>query len=105
MTKALALALLVACTPAQRTAALAVSSSALIVVDWHQTARITSECRELNPVIGLCGEHMPPNVYFPTILVLNAAVGLALGTWRDTWFAAVTGAQASTTWLNWRNGK
>ncbi len=102
--KALALALLVACTPAQRTATLAVTSSALIVADWHQTQGIVAECQELNPLVGRCGERIAPNAYFPLVLAASITIGLLLGDWGETWFGAVTGAQGATVWSNYRIG-
>lgn len=101
--RTLVLTLLVACTPAQRTAALALSSSTLIVADWHQTHDITRDCREANPILGECGERLSVDVYFATALVAHLGVGLLLPRdWRDVWFGAVAGAQLATVWSNWR---
>jgi hypothetical protein len=95
---------LAACTPTQRTATLALTSTALIAADWHQTrSGITASCFEQNPIIGACGENVPPDLYFPVAIALNLAAGLVLPRpWRDVWFAGVTGAQTSTVWSNWR---
>lgn len=100
--KALILVALVACTPLQRTATLASASSTLILADWMQTRVFVRECAELNPIIGECGEHISPDIYFPAALALHVAVGLLLPIqWRDVWFGAVAGAQASTVWANY----
>lgn len=101
--KALALVLLVACTPAQRTVALASASTALLAVDWHQTRGIVKECAETNPVIGQCGERVSPDTYFPVVALVHLAVGATLPRhWRELWFSTIAGVQGSTTWLNWR---
>lgn len=97
-----ALAALVACTPMQRTMTLASASSTLILADWMQTRAFVRTCDELNPIIGDCGQHISPDIYFPTALALHLAVGLILPVqWRDVWFGAVAGAQASTVWANY----
>ncbi len=102
--KALLLAAIVACTPAQRTTSLALASTTLLAVDWSQTrGGITSACRELNPIIGPCGDRVPVDMYFPVVIVAHLALGLAMREpWRDVWFGTVAGAQAATTWANWR---
>ncbi len=101
--KALILALLVACTPAQRVTGLALASSSSILIDWHQTHDIAPRCLESNPVIGECGQGLPVNIYFPVVLTAHLAVGYMLPEhWRIAWFAAIGGMQASTVWSNWR---
>jgi hypothetical protein len=77
---------------------LAVSSTALLVADWHQTQDIVANCQELNPVIGQCGERVPVNVYFPVVILGNLALGAILGKW---WWATIMGAEAATVWSNW----
>ena len=99
--RAITLALLISCTPAQRTTALALSSTALIAADWRQTQDITAACQEINPVIGQCGEITPPNLYFPFVIIAHLAIGLAMREhWRTVWFAGIAGAEASTLWSN-----
>lgn len=89
------------CTPAQRTGTLASASTTLLLADWMQTRVFVRECQELNPIIGQCGQHITPDVYFPISVVLNLAAGYALPSgWREAWFGAVAGAQASTVWAN-----
>ena len=98
--RALALVLLCACS---RTTVLATSSTALLIVDWRQSQGIVEAGTEINPFIGPRGERVPVNVYFPTVIALHLAVGLALpGDARTAWFAGILGAQASTTWGNAR---
>ena len=94
-----------ACTPTQRTTTLALASSSLILIDWHQTrSEIVPSCNELNPVIGPCGERMHPDTYFPIVALAHIAIGAALPqAWRDVWFGAITGAQLATVWSNYRN--
>lgn len=101
--RALVLVLLVACTPAQRTVALAAVSTALLAVDWHQTRGIVQRCDETNPVIGQCGERVAPDTYFPIATLVHLTIGAALPRgWRELWFATIAGVQGSTTWGNWR---
>lgn len=103
MTKALVLALLVACTPVQRRVALTVSSTALLVADYEQTKSIVQRCGETNPVIGQCGERVSPGPYFATAIIINLALaGTLPGALGDVWLAGLTGAQASTVWGNHR---
>lgn len=101
--RAIAIALaFAACTPTQRTTALALSSTTFIVADWYQTQGITAACQELNPIIGACGERVSVNTYFPVAIAAHLTVGLLLPAhWRDVWFGAVAGAQVSTVWSNW----
>ena len=82
---------------------LASVSSTLIAADWMQTRTFARrpQCDELNPIIGECGEHVSPDVYFPVMLAAHMLVGYVLpARWRDVWFGAVAGAQASTVWAN-----
>lgn len=92
---------LAACTPVQRVAVLMTTSTTLIALDWYQTQDIVKGCTELNPVLGECGERIPPSVYFPVVILTHVSVGLALpGHARTAWFSTIIGAQASTTWGN-----
>ena len=104
--KALLLALLVACTPPQRTTAVATVSTALIAADWYQTRTfITPECMEMNPVIGTCGEKVHPDVYFPIVIVSHIIIGAVLPkNWRNVWFAAIAGVQGHTVYSNYQKG-
>lgn len=96
----LALALC-ACTPAQRTGALAVASTAGLMVDWSQTLKITSTCRERNPFIGECGEKMSPDLYFTAAISAHLITGYVLGkTWREIWFASIAGVSWNTAYNN-----
>lgn len=97
----LVLVALAACTPAQRVAALATASTTLLIADWHQTTKIVEECRELNPIIGECGERVSPDLYFLTTIAAHLAVGVLLPEhWRDVWFGTIAGAEASIVWSN-----
>lgn len=91
------------CTHAQRTTALSLASTSLLVVDWQQTTDVPMTCTELNPIIGKCGERVPVDTYFPVAIGAHLAVGLLLPRrWREIWFATVAGAEASTVWSNYR---
>lgn len=92
---------LTACTPAQRSVGLAAAGTALLAYDWHATAGLTLRCLEANPIIGECGDGLSPHFYFPTVMIANVLVGVAVGkSWRESWFAAVTGAEAAVAWTN-----
>lgn len=102
--RALVLALLSACAPGPRTAALATTATTLVVMDWAQTRRITAACQEQNPIIGKCGENVPLALYFPVALAATlTGLGLRDG-WRDAWFGVIVGAEASTVVSNWAAG-
>jgi hypothetical protein len=74
---------------------------ATTAIDWHQTMSITANCNELNPVIGSCGDGVPPNAYFPMTFVLHAAVAAALPPrWREVFQGFTIGLEASTTYRN-----
>lgn len=97
---------LMACTPGQRTTTLAIASTSLLFVDWRQTRGIAASCNEENPVIGWCGERVPPDVYFAFVIVAHLALGLAMHNgWDDAWFATIAGAEGATTWSNYRRKK
>jgi hypothetical protein len=67
------------CTPRQRKATLAASSTTLLAVDWKMSSDYTGECREMNPMIGECGQRVPVNLYFPVVIAANLALGYFLG--------------------------
>lgn len=74
-------------------------------VDWVQTNTIVMVCDEENSIIGACGEKMSPDVYFPTAIVLHAAIAAALPPrWRLAWQAIATGAELNQVWNNAANG-
>ena len=97
--------LLAACVGPARTAALGVTSTFALGADWAQTSRYTSECREANPILGQCGEHLSPHIYFPILMVANLAAGLTMGAWGDLSMALVTGAEGATVVGNWQDDK
>jgi hypothetical protein len=100
----LLIGLLLACTPTQRRAALAVTSTTFLAADWAQTANITRDCSELNPVLGRCGERVPVHLYFPTIIVGHLALAVLLPEWSETILGGMAGAEAATVWSNWASG-
>lgn len=72
-------------------------------IDWQQTVWITDECREINPVIGRCGENIPVHVYFPVVIVASTAIAVVLPKrWRNMFQAFVLGMEATTTYSNYR---
>jgi hypothetical protein len=102
--KALALtaALLTGCGWSHLDRALAVTSTATLMADWHQTrSTIVPACREWNPVIGECGQRVHPDLYFGVVVVANLALAHVLGsTLRGTWLAGLTGVQGHTVFSN-----
>lgn len=73
--------------------------------DWIQTRSIVSVCNEDNAIIGECGENVSPDVYFPTTIVLHAAIAAALPPrWRLVWQAVATGAELNQVWHNSADG-
>lgn len=82
--------------------------AASITLDWWQSMPGFHYCAEANPVLGPCGDRMPPAVYFPLTAVLHAAVAYVLPRgWRELWQGAAIGAelnQAYATYeLGWRS--
>lgn len=93
--KALLLALLAGCGPT-----LAGVSTAAITVDWAQTRTYTPRCIETNPIIGRCGQRIPPDVYFPLAAAANLATGMALGKYGPAFWAFVAGVELTTAYFN-----
>lgn len=104
---ALASVALSACTPSwtAKDTVLEAAWIATIAIDWHQTMTITGECNEENPVIGSCGDGLPPAIYFPMTLALHAIVARALPQpWRLLFQAFTLGLEVSTIWGNSMSG-
>jgi hypothetical protein len=79
---------------------------ATTAIDWHQTMSITHDCQEINPVIGRCGDGAPPNLYFPVVFVLHAAVAALLPhPWREIFQGFTIGLEASTIYSNYESGE
>jgi hypothetical protein len=69
------------------------------------TAVITSDCAERNPMIGHCGDTVPPNIYFPLAIVAHAAIAACLPhAWRTVFQAFSVGLEAGTIFSNERDG-
>jgi hypothetical protein len=84
--------------------ALELSFVAATAIDWYQTTSITKGCEEANPMIGPCGNVVPPNVYFPIAIMVHAAVAAALPRpWREIFQSFTTGLEASTIYGNHLN--
>jgi hypothetical protein len=101
--RGLALCLLVmSCTPWKKhDTALELAFVATAAVDWHQTMSITAGCQETNPMIGTCGNVVPPSVYFPIVIVLHAAVAAVLPRpWREIFQSFTIGVEANTIYTN-----
>ena len=84
-----------------RDTALELAFVAATVIDWNQTTSITADCQELNPVIGRCGNGVPPHVYFPIVLFVHVAIAATLPRpWREIFQAFTTGIEATTIYRN-----
>lgn len=81
--------------------ALAVTTVMTMGLDYYQTTNITRDCRESNPVIGLCGENVHPSVYFPVVTAgaLILANGLPSNA-RSVLLGLLTGVQLKATYVN-----
>jgi hypothetical protein len=99
----LVLPLLLACSPwTKQDTLLEIGAIGATSLDWYQTEQITRDCAETNPVLGLCGQRVPVNVYMPASMVVHAAVAWLLpAPWRTIWQAAMLGAETSTVWENY----
>lgn len=59
-------------TPADTTMQLAFGIT--LAMDWKQTRAIVKVCREGNPIIGLCGEHVSADLYMFSVFALNTVI-------------------------------
>jgi hypothetical protein len=85
--------------------ALELAFAGTTVIDWHQTMDITSDCAESNPMIGHCGDTVPPNLYFPVAIIAHAAIAACLPhAWRTVFQAFSVGVEAGTIYSNERDG-
>jgi hypothetical protein len=93
---------LVSCTRwTKRDSALELAFVTTTAIDWHQTMSITAGCLETNPMIGTCGDVVPPSVYFPIVIVLHAAVAAVLPRpWREIFQSFTIGVEANTIYTN-----
>jgi hypothetical protein len=74
---------------------------ATAAVDWHQSTGIVDDCRELNPVIGSCGDVVPLSVYFPVLVALHVVIAAALPRrWRGIFQGVTIGIEATTIYRN-----
>lgn len=74
---------------------------ASMVYDWHQTVSITHNCSEINPVIGRCGDRVPPWAYFPLAMMVHiSAVSMLKGGYRTAFQGIFLGIEMSTIFWN-----
>jgi len=84
---------------------LQLTTSAVLVADWAQTRAITGDCSEANPIMGLCGEKLSPDIYFPVVIVGHALLMHALPrSWRRVAQGITIGVQAHTVHSNYQAG-
>lgn len=75
--------------------------TAMAVVDYYQTRRITAGCTEDNPVMGNCGQYVPPAVYFPVAEAAFVVTSWYLPKpWRRTLEGFVLGGEGSVVYRN-----
>jgi hypothetical protein len=85
----------------KRDTALELAFVTTAAIDWHQTMSITAGCQETNPMIGTCGDIVPPSIYFPIVIVLHAVVAAALPRpWREIFQSFSIGVEANTIYTN-----
>lgn len=64
------------CTPTQRKATLAVTSTTLLAVDWRQSRGYVEHKLEENPLLNA---GFPVDVYFPVVIAANLVLGYYVG--------------------------
>lgn len=73
----------------------------ITIVDWHQTVKITEGCREINPIIGECGQRVNMHLYFASVLILQGIVGRLISPdWRSTMHGAWIGVESAVVYDN-----
>lgn len=93
------------CTTSWRTrdTVLTGAAGALLAVDYLQTRHIVSVCAESNPIIGACGQGLPPELYFPMLFAIHLAWLVAWPPeYRDVLNGLMIGSEAATTYYNWQ---
>jgi hypothetical protein len=88
---------------ARDTAAQAVVGLSL-AADYLQTRQIAGDCRESNPVIGLCGESMAPALYFVGAFMVAGLVYKLPRPYREIAQVAIVVVQAKSIAVNWQHG-
>jgi len=71
-----AAALSTGCTPTQRKATLAVTSTTVLGIDWYQSQGYVKMHQEDNAFLSA---GFPCSVYFPLVMAANLALGYGLG--------------------------
>ena len=70
---------------------------AIALADYAETKIITGDCYEGNPLIGECGERVPAEAYFATMIGLHLLVAHLLpGRARTIWQGVTIGVQGRT---------
>lgn len=79
---------------------------ASLAADYYQTRHITAACQEVNPIIGKCGQGMPPEMYFTLSAGLHTATVWALpqGSWRLLAQLSLLLVEGAVVYHNYRSG-
>lgn len=78
-----------------------VAFAGFTAVDGLQSRNAVEVCSESNPIVGACGDHVPPVVYYPLSVVVHAAISMALEPkYRVWWQGASVGIEADQIYEN-----
>jgi hypothetical protein len=82
--------------------ALETAFAGALVLDYKQTQQITDQCFEWNPIIGQCGQRVPPTIYFLLGTLIHAGVTAVIpnGSWRTLFQGLTLGIEAETIHTN-----
>lgn len=106
MRSLLTIVALAGCAPwTKQDTALELAFAGAAAIDLRQTVDITANCEESNPMIGKCGNEVPPFAYFPVAIAVHAAIAALLPrTWRTVFQSFTVGLEVSTIASNHFNG-
>jgi hypothetical protein len=70
-------------------------------LDWYQSQQFATNCAELNPIMGPCGDRVPVGIYFPVTFAVHGAIAAALPErWRTAFQAFTIGMESSMIVMN-----
>ncbi len=84
---------------------LEIANAGVTAVDWHQTEKIVYFCQEQNPIIGVCGDRAPVDIYMPSMILVHAGISMLLPPkYRTLWQAVSLGIESETVYSNYASG-